>query len=84
MRGAEPSAAWPDEVAGAVLRWLTVAAGRLRCGWAEQVELQERWLLRQRPWEELFVHWYDDGHAVHLHGRIVPHTRRRLSVTSTG
>lgn len=82
--GQQPPAARSDDLLTAVLRWFLVAFVSVHRGWDCQVELQERWLLRQRPWEEHFVHWYDDGTQLHLHGHLVPQGRHRMSVTSTG
>jgi hypothetical protein len=53
----------------------------LRGSWARQVELQERLLLLNRPWEEEFLHWADGE----LHGSVVPPADgRRRSVTGAG
>jgi hypothetical protein len=53
----------------------------LRRLWTEQVEIQERLLLVNRPWEEEFLHWSDGV----LHGSVAPPAdRRRRSVTSSG
>jgi hypothetical protein len=49
---------------------------------AIQVELHERAALRDRPWEEEFLHWAGDGRA--LHGRLVPPDGRRRSTTRSG
>ena len=63
------------------LRWLD----RLREFNATQIELQERVLLLNRPWEEEFTHWAHDGHDWQLHGhRPPPADGRRHSVTSRG
>lgn len=48
---------------------------------ASQVELWERWVLLNRPWEEDWLHWAADGR---LHGTCPPPDHRRHSVTSTG
>jgi hypothetical protein len=48
---------------------------------SEQVEIQERLLLINRPWEEEYLHWVDGE----LHGSVVPPAdRRRRSVTRGG
>jgi hypothetical protein len=53
----------------------------LRGLWAAQVELQERLLLLNRPWEEELLHWADGE----LHGSVVPpQDARRRSVTGAG
>jgi hypothetical protein len=53
----------------------------LREVWAGQVELQERLLLLNRPWEEQFLHWADGE----LHGTVAPPADgRRRSVTGQG
>ena len=52
-----------------------------RAFWSEQVEIQERMSLLNRPWEEEYLHW--DG-AV-LHGSLTPPADgRRRSVTGRG
>jgi hypothetical protein len=58
------------------------AVGR---AWAEQVELQERLALLNRPWEEEFLHWSGEGPDRRLHGSVPPPAvHRRHSVTSRG
>jgi hypothetical protein len=53
----------------------------LRTFWAGQVELQERLLLINRPWEEELLHWADGE----LHGAVAPPADgRRRSVTGRG
>lgn len=60
----------------------TRAVGR---AWADQVELQERAALLNRPWEEEFLHWSGEGPDRRLHGTVPPpRSRRRLSVTARG
>lgn len=55
---------------------------RIHQFWTEQNEIQERLLLLNRPWEEDFTHWAQDGH---LHGHLTPPDNgKRNSVTSTG
>ena len=55
---------------------------RLKDSVEEQVELQERLALRNRPWAEEYLHWSADGE---LHGRLVPPAGwRRFSVTRGG
>ena len=49
---------------------------------AVQVELHERALLLDRPWEEEFLHWAADGTA--LHGWRVPPDDRHRSTTRSG
>jgi hypothetical protein len=49
---------------------------------AVQVELRERAALLDRPWEEEFLHWADEGRE--LHGRLVPPPGRGRSTTRTG
>jgi len=52
---------------------------------AEVTELHERQRLRNRPWEEEFLHWAYDGDAWQLHGRLTPPgDGRRHSVTRNG
>jgi hypothetical protein len=48
---------------------------------ASQVELWERWVLLNRPWEEEWLHWAADGR---LHGTCPPPDHGRHSVTSSG
>lgn len=48
---------------------------------AGQVELHERMALRDRPWEEEFLHWAADGR---LHGWRLPPQGRRRSTTRSG
>jgi hypothetical protein len=48
---------------------------------ALQNELAERHLLLNRPWEEEFLHWGQDGC---LHGHLVPPGHRRFSTTRSG
>jgi hypothetical protein len=60
---------------------VTGAWGALRRLWAGQVELQERLILLNRPWEEQFLHWSDGQ----LHGTVAPPADgRRRSVTGQG
>ncbi len=60
------------------IRWLRDAL-------ADHHRLLERQALRDRPWEEEFLHWAWDGDSWQLHGHRPPPTRaRRLSVTSDG
>ena len=49
---------------------------------AVQVELHERAALLDRPWEEEFLHWADDGRE--LHGWRVPPPGRSRSTTRSG
>ncbi len=50
-----------------------------------QLELCERRVLLNRPWEEDFVHWAYDGSGWHLHGHLLPpHAKSRRSTTSRG
>lgn len=52
---------------------------------AEVTELHERQRLRNRPWEEQFLHWAYDGQEWHLHGHLPPPAGgRRHSVTRNG
>jgi len=57
---------------------------RLREFNAVQVELHERLLLLNRPWEEELMHWAYDGHAWKLHGHQLPPPGRGHSVTASG
>ncbi len=51
----------------------------------DQVELWERMILINRPWEEEFLHWAFDGDSWQLHGSVPPPLgRRRYSVTGSG
>lgn len=53
----------------------------LRRFWSEQVEIQERMVLLNRPWEETYLHWADGE----LHGSVAPPADgRRRSVTGRG
>jgi hypothetical protein len=71
-------------VATAVAGWWRSAWARLWEFHTAQIELQERWLLLNRPWEEEFLHWSHDGENWQLHGHRLPPPRRRLGTTSTG
>lgn len=51
---------------------------------AQQRELQERMLLLNRPWENVFLHWSGTGDHCELHGTVVPPRGRRLGVTAGG
>jgi hypothetical protein len=51
---------------------------------ATQIEFRERQLLRNRPWEEQFLHWNFDGHSWQLHGQLTPPPGRPRSTTSRG
>ena len=53
----------------------------LRAFWAEYERVYERRELRNRPWEEEFLHFARDGS---LHGHLVPPDNGRRSVTSDG
>jgi hypothetical protein len=55
--------------------------GQLRDFHDRQVELAERQQLLNRPWEEEFLHWGQDGS---LHGHLAPPGRRRFSTTRSG
>ncbi len=76
-------------LAGPAPRNLLDAARRvfrlLRDSWAAQVELQERYLLALRPWEEEWLHWShgDDG-TPQVHGHLVPPGKRTRSTTRCG
>jgi hypothetical protein len=52
--------------------------------WAEQKELTERLSLRERPWEEQYLHWAWEGGELVLHGELMPSTHRRMSITRGG
>ncbi len=53
--------------------------------WAAQVELQERYLLGLRPWEEEWLHWsHGDDDTPQLHGHLVPPGKRPRSTTRCG
>ncbi len=53
--------------------------------WAAQVELQERYLLGLRPWEEEWLHWsHSDGDTPQLHGHLVSPGKRPRSTTRGG
>jgi hypothetical protein len=70
-----------DETAATSSRLLASARRRL----AEQAELHERISLRNRPWEEAFLHWSGDPDNPRLHGRIAPpRDGHRRSVTRSG
>src|SRR5699024_1057735 len=51
---------------------------------ADTIELQERFVLINRPWAEEFLHYAHDGQTWQLHGHRIPPDRRIRSVTSTG
>lgn len=74
---AAPAAGRADEPVARTL-------GRLREFNATQVELHERLLLLNRPWEEELMHWAYDGHAWELHGHQLPPPGRGHSVTASG
>jgi hypothetical protein len=57
---------------------------RMRAFNAQQVELAERALLLQQPWEEDYLHWAHDGESWRLHGHVLPPPHGRHSTTSTG
>jgi len=54
--------------------------GALREFWETQVELHERMALRDRPWEEEFLHWSGGQ----LHGWRLPPPGRRIGTTRDG
>ena len=56
---------------------------RLREAFVAQVELQERMMLRNRPWLEERLHWSWDGEEWRLHGHLPP-VDGSPSVTSDG
>jgi hypothetical protein len=65
----------------------TATAGLVRRAWgavrefiAVQMELQERMALRNRPWEEEFLHWAGGE----LHGWRMPPPGRQRSMTRSG
>lgn len=58
--------------------------GRLRRFHADQIELHERLMLLDRPWEQDLLHWCHDGHEARLHGHVAPPRGRRRSVTRRG
>lgn len=63
--------------------WRVLA--RVREFHADQVELHERLLLLNRPWEEALLHWCGDGDDAELHGHLAPPADgRRHSVTNRG
>lgn len=60
-------------------------AARLREFHATQIELHERLLLINRPWEEEFTHWAYEGDHWELHGNLPPPPDgRERSTTRTG
>jgi hypothetical protein len=59
-------------------------AAAIRSFWAEQAEVAERLALRNRPWEEAFLHWSGDADAPDLHGQYLPPPGRPRSVTRAG
>ena len=67
-----------------MVRWRTTlrAWRALREFLAMQVELHERAALRDRPWEEEFLHWAGDGRE--LHGRLMPPRGQGRSTTLSG
>ncbi|GDY30288.1 hypothetical protein [Gandjariella thermophila] len=75
----------PSRRRSPALAGLRRGLARLRAFHATQVELHERLLLLNRPWEEEFAHWSYDGHRWHLHGHLPPPPDgRRRSVTPHG
>lgn len=75
--------AFPGHRVAALTITLVRVGSRLRRGWASQVELQESWLLLNRPWEEEFLHRFHDGASWRLHGHRLP-SPRRLGAASAG
>ncbi len=66
-------------------RLLSRVSARLREFTDLQVELSERRVLLNRPWEEDLLHWARDDHGWRLHGHLLPPGgRRRRSTTSRG
>ncbi|PZS33679.1 MAG: hypothetical protein DLM59_06110 [Pseudonocardiales bacterium] len=66
-------------------RRLARVLARLREFHATQLELHDRLLLADRPWEEDFLHWACDGQDWHLHGHLSPPPDgRRHSTTPAG
>ena len=54
----------------------------VRLSWRLRRELDERAALRERPWEEILLHWAEDGT---LHGRFAPpDDHRHRSTTASG
>lgn len=51
---------------------------------ATQVELHERFLLLNRPWEEDYLHWAHDGTQWQLHGQWPSPGHSRRGVTRGG
>lgn len=66
------------------MKWLSQTLHRWCAFNATQVELHERWLLRNRPWEEEYLHWSWDGEQWQLHGQLPPPPGRQRSLTTTG
>jgi hypothetical protein len=64
-------------------RWRRLLLG-LRQFNATQIELQERLLLLNRPWEEECLHWCWDGHGWQLHGNRLPAPPGPRGTTSEG
>lgn len=58
--------------------------GAMHRFWTEQAELAERQVLLSRPWNEDLLHWSGDPAAPELHGRYLPPTGARRSVTRSG
>lgn len=57
---------------------------RLRAFFAGQVEIHERLILINRPWQEDRLHWSGDGAHAQLHGTVPPSGRNQESVTTGG
>ncbi|HWE91432.1 MAG TPA: hypothetical protein VG317_18370 [Pseudonocardiaceae bacterium] len=58
---------------------------RVREAWTDQLELQERMSLANRPWAEHYLHWARTADGWELHGHLLPPRGwRRFSVTRGG
>jgi hypothetical protein len=58
-------------------RWLRRGAGMLRAGTRAQIELQERFLRTQRPWQADWLRWVRTADGWRLSGTVIPPELRR-------
>jgi hypothetical protein len=63
-----------DALARAVVRGLRA----FRAAQQAQVQLQERYLRAQRPWQAEWLHWEPSGDGWRLAGRVLPPARIQL------
>lgn len=66
------------------ISWLRSASRWLRNLRAQLLELEERRMLVEHPWEEEFLHWSLDGGKWCLHGKLIPPQRKAWRSTTCG